>query len=153
MAAQTFASCKEAPHTTQSTPPPRSALTATLAAGLHDILARSPKTKKAGISHVQIGWRELYSPETTGVDPRARARSKEEAAKLAMEIFRRAKAGEPFDKLMDQYSEDQWKVKMYEASGENNLALPLVELGERLDAGEIGLTETTLGFHVVKRVQ
>jgi hypothetical protein len=145
--------CKEKPRAEPTPSGPSAALTATRAAGLQQILARQPKTQRAGISHVQIGWKEIASADGGVADPRALQRTQADAARLAMEIFTRAKAGEPIDKLMEQYSEDPWKVKVYEASGQTNLARPLVDLGQRLEVGEVGLTQTGLGYHVVKRVE
>jgi hypothetical protein len=97
-------------------------------------------------------------------------RSKEEAKALAEDIFRRAKAGEDFDSLVEQYSDDS-------APGVYGLANNGVEpdpdrfiyarshmvpafgdVGFALAVGEIGLapydkSKSKYGWHIIKRIK
>ncbi len=77
-----------------------------------------------------------------------------EAEKLAGELEQRAKAGEDFDALMAEYSEDPGSKSQPEGyvftDGEMD---PAFQNGvDQLQPGEIGLVESSFGYHVLKRL-
>ncbi len=97
-------------------------------------------------------------------------RSKEEAQKLAQELFERAKKGEDFDALVKQFTDDQYpgiykmsnagipadesqqeysRVRMVKSFGDVSFSLPV---------GGIGLAvydpqKSKYGWHIIKRLK
>jgi parvulin-like peptidyl-prolyl isomerase len=122
----------------------------------NDILARDQVTARAEVKHILIGWRELAPNYDGKLEPRAAARSREEADALATEILRRVRAGEDFDALMRQYSEDQGSAqtaKSYTVTPDAGLVFEFKRLGMRLNVGEAGLVQSTFGWHIMKRIE
>lgn len=116
-----------------------------------DILARPKKTEYAEVQHVLVGWKD--SPAAR--DPRAKARSKEDAEKLAKDILAKAKT-EDMAKLMKEYSEDPGSKdsgRPYTVTEDEQLVEPFINIGLRLDIGEAGIVKTEFGYHVIKRIK
>src|SRR5450755_2707490 len=105
-----------------------------------DILARNPVADKAEVKHVLIGWADLAVVYRGHQDPRGAARSKADADKLAVEILKKARAGDDFDGLMKQYSEDPGSAATghsYPVSPAAQLVQPFKDLSLRLNPSEV----------------
>ena len=116
-----------------------------------DVLARPAETGGIEVQHILIGWKE--SPASG--DPRAKARTKDEADKLAKQLLEKVRAGGDMVKLMKEYSEDPGSNdtgRAYEVSSDSPLVLPFKKLSLRLKVGEAGLVKTEFGWHVIKRI-
>lgn len=121
-----------------------------------EILAREPVTPRASVAHILIGWAELAPAYRGSMDPRASARSKAEADKVALELLARVRNGEAIEPLMAEFSEDPGSAKSgrpYPVTPEAGLVEPFKNLSLRLNMGEAGLVLTDYGWHVIKRVQ
>src|SRR6185436_8737573 len=55
-----------------------------------DILARKDTAPEVQVKHVLIGWKDLAAAYRGHMDPRAEARTNEDAAKLARDVYDRA---------------------------------------------------------------
>jgi len=95
-------------------------------------------------------------------------RSKKQADKLAWEIFDRAEAGEDFDALVQEYTDDKHpgiytmvnrgipqKAGMSKREG---MAVSFGDISFRLEVGEIGMARfhaelSPFGWHIIKRIE
>ncbi|MEO7731875.1 MAG: peptidylprolyl isomerase [Kofleriaceae bacterium] len=119
------------------------------------ILQRPAQPGPVQVQHILIGWRDAPAARTDHADPRALARTKAEADKLATELLGKVKAKADMAKLMKQYSEDPGSKdtgKPYAVSDEAPLVEPFKNLALRLKLGEAGLVRSPFGWHVMKRV-
>lgn len=114
----------------------------------NDVLARPAPTEKglAHIQHIMIGWKGAP-------DPRAQARTKEDADKLAAEVLAKVRANGDMPALMKEFSEDgnskdTGKVYDVPPTGED----PVVRLSQRLAIGEAGMVKSPNAWHIIKRV-
>lgn len=119
----------------------------------NDILARAidPATTTVQVLHVLIGWKDLQGRS----DPRAQARTKADADKLAGEILAKVKANGDMAKLMKEFSEDPGSKdtgRIYEVTEKGRMVEPFKNLSLRLKMGEAGLVKTQFGWHIIKRV-
>ncbi|MEO8701290.1 MAG: peptidylprolyl isomerase [Kofleriaceae bacterium] len=118
-----------------------------------DILAR-PQPANVGVidvQHVMVGWKDLVAAG----DPRAKARTKADADKLAKEILGKVRAGGDMAKLMKEFSEDPGTkdtARSYEITTDTQMPQPFKKLALRLKDGEAGLVKTEVGWHIIKRV-
>jgi hypothetical protein len=122
----------------------------------NDILARDARTSLARVKHVLIGWRELGDAYPSGLDPRAEARSREEADALALALLARVRAGEDIDALMREHSEDKGSAEFagrYTVTPDASLVFEFKRLSLRLEVGEVGLVKTDFGWHIIKRIE
>lgn len=122
----------------------------------NDILARDAQTKKAGVKHILVGWRDLAKNMENKMDERAAKRSRAEADALAIDLLKRAGAGEDFDKLMAEYSEDAGSARsgrVYDVTADAKLVFEFKRLSLRLKPDEVGLVMTLYGWHIIKRVE
>lgn len=120
-----------------------------------DILARPAKDGTFHVQHVLIGWKDVPAAKRRPLDPRAAARTKADADKLAKEILDKVKAGADMVALMKEYSEDPGSKdngRTYEVSASAGLVPPFKNLSLRLEEGEAGMVITMFGWHVIKRV-
>ncbi|MBN1946945.1 MAG: peptidylprolyl isomerase [Bradymonadales bacterium] len=120
------------------------------------ILARDPVTDNAEVKHILIGWADLASTRGSQADPRAAARSREQADQLATALLLQVRAGDPIERLMAQYSEDPGSAstgESYTATPEAGLVPPFKELSLRLQVGEAGLVMTNYGWHIILRIR
>jgi parvulin-like peptidyl-prolyl isomerase len=114
------------------------------------------------VQHILISFQGSIPKETV-------TRSKEEAEKLAYEIFERAKKGEDFDGLVKEYTDDNYpgvyKMANFNAEpdfdqGEHERSRMVKEFGDvsfRLSVNEIGMAEfsperSKYGWHIIKRL-
>lgn len=122
-----------------------------------------PEPERVTVQHILIAFRgSLPDPKVT--------RSREEAEKLALKIFERAKAGEDFDAMVKTYTNDSYpgiysmsnrdvtpdpskkefpRTRMVKAFGD-------VSFG--LEVGGVGLAlydpaTSKYGWHIIKRLQ
>ena len=113
------------------------------------------------VQHVLIGF-------TGSVPGKNISRSKEEARTLAYQILDRAKAGEDFDALVRQYTDDS-PPGIYGMSGtgvpaaqgeypREQMVPAFGNVGFAIQVGEVGIadydaTASPFGYHVIKRLQ
>jgi parvulin-like peptidyl-prolyl isomerase len=123
-----------------------------------DILARPAETGPVRIQQVLIGWKDTLISKSGRGDPKALARSKEDADKLAKEVLGKARGKADMAKLMKDYSEDPTAKdsgRADEITADMQVG-PMFErfkdLAVRLKVNEAGMVKSPLGWHVVKRV-
>jgi hypothetical protein len=129
---------------------------ATPEAAAQEILAREPPAEQAEVLHVLVGWAELASAYGARMDERAKTRTKAEADTLAMDVLKKARAGEDFRGLMRLHSEDWASAqtgKTYPVTPDARLVPPFKALSLRLQPGETGIVETNYGWHVIQRIK
>jgi parvulin-like peptidyl-prolyl isomerase len=95
-------------------------------------------------------------------------RDKKEALELAWEIFDRAEAGEDFDALVKEYTNDshpgiytmtnRGAAKLKDAFTRGDMAVSFGDVSFRLDVGEVGMAKyhpdlSPFGFHIIKRLE
>src|SRR5256885_3123023 len=74
-----------------------------------DVLGRNTQTDLSEVQHVLLGWSSLetsYRSMTLPLDPRAQNRTPIDAEQLASTLLARCNAGQPFEPMMQQYSQD-----------------------------------------------
>ncbi|MFL5362282.1 MAG: peptidylprolyl isomerase [Myxococcales bacterium] len=124
-----------------------------------DILDRSKETERAEVQHILLAWSALegsYRGMRLDLDPRAQNRTQKDAEQLASSLLARCKAGEPFEPLMRESSEDPGSATtgmVYTVTPDSRMAQGFVDLALRLKPGECGVVKTQFGLHVVKRVR
>ncbi|MBA3395336.1 MAG: peptidylprolyl isomerase [Deltaproteobacteria bacterium] len=128
-------------------PPPPDALESA------DMLARplSEKPTNAHVQHVLVSWKDAPGAR----DPRAQARTKADADKLAKELLDKVRAGGDMAALMKEHSEDPGSkdnARVYEVTPDAPMVEPFKNLSLRLQEGEAGLVKSPFGWHVIKRV-
>jgi len=124
-----------------------------------DVLGRSTQTERAEVQHVLLGWSALetsYRTMRLDLDQRAKNRTQKDAEELASQLLARCKAGDPFESMMQQYSEDPGSAPtgmVYTVTSDSHMAQGFVDLSLRLKPGECGIVKTQFGLHVLKRVR
>jgi parvulin-like peptidyl-prolyl isomerase len=116
-----------------------------------DILARPAEKGPVSVQHVLIGYKDAPGAR----DPKAKERTKEDAAKIVGEVVAKAKAGTDFKQLMKQYSEDPGSKdtgRAYDVSSDAPFVPPFKKLALRLHENEIGVVKSPFGYHVIKRL-
>lgn len=120
-----------------------------------DILARKPEAGPVKVQHVLIGWKDSPAAKSGRGDPRAMARSKADADKLAKDVLAKLVAKGDMAKLMKEFSEDPGSkdnARIYEVAGDTPMVEPFKNLALRLKLNEAGMVKTMFGWHVIKRV-
>ena len=120
------------------------------------ILERSQKTGEATVKHILIGWKSLDASYSDEMDPRARARTAEQAEALIKSLLAKLEAGGVFEALMLEHSEDPGSAstaKPYRVHSEAPFAKRFIEISLRLDPGEWGVVRSVYGFHIIKRIR
>lgn len=121
-----------------------------------DILDREARANHTRVKHILIGWKDLAEAYGGHVDPRAAARTKQDAEAQVRSILAQLDGGADFDVLMKQFSEDRGSASNpdgYDVSPDAQLVLDFRRLGLRLDVGEVGVVESEFGFHIMKRLE
>jgi parvulin-like peptidyl-prolyl isomerase len=121
------------------TPPPPDPLESA------DILARPAEAGPVQVQHIMVSWKDAPGAR----DPRAKARTKADADKLAQELLAKVRAGGDMAKLMKESSEDP-NTRPYDVTPATEL--PFKNLSLRLKVGEAGLQKSPFGWHILKRV-
>ncbi len=120
----------------------------------NDILARPAGKGPVQVQHVLIGWKGVPAARPDQ-DPRAAARDKAAADKVASEVFAKVKAGEDMAKLMKEFSEDPGSKdngRIYDVFANGQMVPSFKDLSLRLEIGEAGMVISPFGWHVIKRV-
>ena len=131
-------------------PPPPSPVVST------DVLGREPRANHTRVKHILIGWSALEDAYQGGMDPRAAKRSKRDAEDQIRSLRKQLDAGADFDTLMKAHSEDRGSAadaRAYDVEPSASLVIEFRMLGLRLDVGEVGVVESSFGFHLMKRVE
>jgi len=112
------------------------------------------------VQHVLISF--------TGKTSKPVERTKKQAENLAWEIFDRAEAGEDFDALVKEYTNDSHPgiytmvnrgvAQPPGTSKRGDMAVNFGDVSFRLDVGEIGMarfhaTASPFGWHIIKRIE
>ena len=130
-------------------PPPSRVITT-------DILSREPVANHTRVKHILISWSALAPNFGGEQDPRAGKRTKEDAEAQVESLMTQLSGGADFDVLMKAHSEDSGLATNpdgYEVSPDARLVLEFRRLGLRLKLDEVGVVETSFGFHIMKRVE
>ena len=121
-----------------------------------DILARAPQDGTIWVQHILIGWKDAPAAKKRAPDPRAAARTKQDADKVVKEVLDKLAGGGDMTALMKEYSEDPGSKdtgKSYEVTARAQLVEPFKNLAMRLQMGEVGVVMSVFGWHVMKRVE
>jgi parvulin-like peptidyl-prolyl isomerase len=121
----------------------------------HDILARTETTPSVTVKHVLIAWKDLAAVYGRRMDPRARARTNEDAAKLAKDVADQLRADpDKIDELVQKYSEDPGSKTgdPYTVDDKSQFMPDFEKLAHRLKEKEVGICHTPYGYHVMERV-
>jgi hypothetical protein len=119
--------------------------------------------EKIVVQHILIAFEGTLSGKTVN-------RSQEEAEKLAMELLERARGGEDFDKMVEQYTDDSapgiygMVNHGYEADPErqvyarSEMVPAFGDVGFSLAVDEIGIAhydkkKSKYGWHIIKRLR
>ena len=119
-------------------------------------MARGALTNRSKVKHVLVSWADPAKNNGGQVDPRAQKRTAKDAETLALQLLERARAGEDFDALMAEYSEDPGSAHTgiaYEATPSAQLVFEFKRMSLRLKIGEVGMVKSTFGWHVIKRIE
>jgi parvulin-like peptidyl-prolyl isomerase len=123
-----------------------------------DILARPAEAGPVRIQQVMIGWKDTLISKSGRGDPKATARSKEDADKLAKDVLAKARGKADMAKLMKDFSEDPTSketARTDEITADMQVGPmfePFKKLALRLKVGEVGMVKSPIGWHIVKRV-
>ena len=121
-----------------------------------DILARPAGTEKVWVQHVLVSWQDAPITKRRPPDPRAAARTKADADKLAQDLLAKARAeGADMVALMKEHSEDPGSKndgKAYDVGPDTPFVPEFKNLALRLNLGEAGLVKTSFGWHIIKRI-
>jgi peptidyl-prolyl cis-trans isomerase D len=120
-----------------------------------DILQREPVANEAEVRHILIGWRDVGA-DPAAMDPRALARSKAQAEAEVQAVLAKLVEGTGFEALMAEVSEDPGSARSghsYQVSPAEPLAIEFKQLSLRLNPGELGVCQSTFGFHIIKRIK
>ena len=134
----------------------------------------TPETKPAGeddritVQHILIGFKDAVG-FGGNAPPKAAVRTQEQAKTLAYEILAKAKAGEDYDALVTQYTDDSPpgiyamsnKGVAPASSGEferRGMVPAFGDVGFALKVGEIGIADydpqkSPYGYHIIKRTK
>jgi hypothetical protein len=124
---------------------------------------KAPEPDYITVQHILIGF-------SGSVPGKPIERSNNQARALAEDIFKRAQAGEDFDALVKEYTDDSFPGKYKMANfglpaspdqkiyARGNMVRAFGEVGFPLAVGEVGLAEydpqlSKYGWHIIKRVE
>lgn len=146
----------------EPTPPPPPGAPPALPAGPRPEKAANGQPSIITVQHVLISFE--------GSERSDQKRTRAEAEKLAFEIINRAKAGEDFEKLMKEFSNDPGGgtytltnegVSANQSAGEyerRGMVAAFGDVGFRISVGEVGLADydpksSPFGLHIIKRIK
>ncbi len=153
--------------TTPANPGPVSEDVAQLRSHFEELAARpEKKADYVQVQHILIGFKN--DDGQASVPGKPITRSKDEAERLAGELFRRANAGEDFGALVREYTNDSppgiygmWQDATNVKPGDyhrGGMVPAFGNVGWKLDVGEIGVSEyspsgSPYGYHIIKRLK
>lgn len=133
------------------TPPPRGA-----EIDSKDILDRTDVATQVEVKHVLIGWKELEPSYRGHMNPKAKERTNEEAAKMAKDVLAQLQADpKKIDELVKTLSEDEGSAKSgesYPIDAHTQFVPEFKKLALRLKPNEAGIVQTVYGYHVIERL-
>lgn len=127
----------------------------------------APEPQRVSVQHVLIGFKDARGFQGSA-PPKAATRSREEAKTLAYDVLNRAKAGENFDELVKQYTDDSppgiYAISNFGVSpaqgefGRDGMVPAFGNVGFGLGVGEISIADyddftSPFGWHIIKRVK
>ena len=119
------------------------------------------------VQHILIGFKDAVGFQGQA-PPKAQARTQEQARALAYDILNRVKAGEDFNALVTQYTDDSppgiyamSNSGVPPAQGEfsrDGMVPAFGNVGFSLNVGEIGIADydpatSPYGYHIIKRLK
>jgi parvulin-like peptidyl-prolyl isomerase len=123
-----------------------------------DILARTEVARESYVRHVLLAWNErepFYAASGGDLDPRAKARDRAAAAKLAQEILAQLQAKpDSIGALIEKHSEDPTSRTgdPFRVEPGGGFPGPFINLALRLKEQEAGIVATDFGYHVMLRI-
>ncbi|HRC55546.1 MAG TPA: peptidylprolyl isomerase [Kofleriaceae bacterium] len=120
-----------------------------------DIMARTEVAEISEVKHVLVAWKELESAYGGQMDPRAKTRTNDAAAKLAQELAEKLRAApDSIDALVKEHSEDPGSREgnPYTVRDDGQFMPEFTKLSLRLKIKEVGIVQTSYGYHVIERV-
>jgi parvulin-like peptidyl-prolyl isomerase len=122
----------------------------------HDILDRKETFPEVAVKHVLLAWKELDAATYHGrIDKRAKDRTNEEAARMALAIADELRADPSrIDELVKASSEDPGSQsgEPYTVKTDTSFVPEFKKLALRLKEKEVGIVKTSFGYHVIERV-
>ncbi|MBE5040444.1 peptidylprolyl isomerase [Ructibacterium gallinarum] len=107
---------------------------------------------KASVKHILIKTDDTASNDTEAAEGEEAAPAEDKRAK-AEEILNRAKSGEDFDALMEEFNEDTGETEAGYTFGPGEMMPAFEEAAFKLKLNEISdLVETSYGYHIIKRI-
>src|SRR2546423_844916 len=110
-----------------------------------DILARKPVTDDSLVKHVLVGWKDLAAAYRGHMDPKAAARTQEQAAAIARDVYGKLTADpSQIDKLIQDVGEDPGAKagEPYEITPDAQFVPEFKNLALRLNVKEVGIVKT-----------
>lgn len=125
--------------------------------------SRLAEPDRVAVQHILISFKGAIPKPTV-------TRTREEAQKLAQEVFERAKKGEGFDSLVKQFTDDEYpgiyrmsnigvtpdpgkeeypRAGMVKAFGDVSFSLPVDGIG----MAQYDPKESKYGWHIIKRIE
>ena len=124
-------------------------------------VARKGEPDVVVVQHILIGFKKT-------VPNKVIERTKKEAQALALELLERAQAGEDFDALIKEHTDDSYPgfykltnddaPLMSEARSRDQMVPNFGHVAFRLEVGEVGLAKyhpgnSPFGWHIIKRIK
>ena len=103
---------------------------------------------KVTVKHILIQFPE-------GITNASEDTEKAETLKKADDVLAKAKSGEDFDKLIEEYNQDPGQGKNgYTFSNDGTMVQDFADASFKLEIGQISeLVETPYGYHIIKRIE
>lgn len=104
--------------------------------------------EKVTVKHILV---EFEKDEQGNVSDEAKAAAKKEAE----EVLAKVKAGEDFDKLIEQYNDDPGATdEGYTFANDGSMVQEFADASFALEIGDVSeLVETPYGYHIIKRLE
>jgi cyclophilin family peptidyl-prolyl cis-trans isomerase len=132
-----------------------------------NVQAANPEPQRVQVQHILIGFKDARGFQGQA-PPKAAARTREQAEALANEVLNRARSGESFDTLVQQYTDDSapgiYGMANFGVTpeggeaGRDGMVAGFGNAGFSLEVGEITMASydefaSPFGWHIVKRLK